>query len=70
MAASAEAKTTLWDFDFTGPVAIVIGSEHAGLSAPWRAIPQVAIPMHGSSDSLNAATAAALLLYEALRQRR
>ena len=50
--------------------AIVIGSEHAGLSVPWRKVPGVAIPMHGSSDSLNAATAAALLLYEARRQRR
>ncbi len=70
VAATAAAATLLWDFDFTGPIAIVIGSEHAGLSAPWRAIPHVAIPMHGRGDSLNASTAAALLLYEALRQRR
>jgi TrmH family RNA methyltransferase len=69
-AATAEATTSLWDFDLTGPIAIVIGSEHAGLSAPWREAPQIAIPMHGHSDSLNAATAAALLLYETLRQRR
>jgi TrmH family RNA methyltransferase len=70
VAATADAPTLLWDFDFTGPIAIVIGSEHAGLSEPWRDVPHVAIPMHGHSDSLNAATAAALLLYEALRQRR
>ncbi len=69
VAATAEATTMLWDCDLTGPIAIVVGSEHAGLSAPWREVPQIAIPMHGHSDSLNAATAAALLLYEALRQR-
>lgn len=70
VAATAEAPTLLWEFDFTGPIAIVIGSEHAGLSAPWRGVPRIAIPMRGHSDSLNAATAAALLLYESVRQRR
>jgi len=70
VAAAAEATPSLWDFDLTGPIAIVIGSEHAGLSAPWHSVPKIAIPMLGHSDSLNAATAAALLLYETMRQRR
>lgn len=70
VAATAEAATSMWDYDLTGPIAIVIGSEHAGLSPAWRDSPRIAIPMHGASDSLNAATAAALLLYETRRQRR
>lgn len=70
VAAAAEAATPLWDLDLTGPIAIVIGSEHAGLSPAWRDAPRISIPMHGDSDSLNAAIAAALLLYETRRQRR
>lgn len=63
----------LWDAcDLTGPVALVLGAEHDGLSAGLRAACDgtVAIPMHGAGDSLNVATAAAVLLYEAARQRR
>lgn len=58
-----------WDLDLTGPTAVVIGSEHEGLSAVWRRSAAVAIPMLGTVDSLNASVAAAVLLYEARRQR-
>jgi TrmH family RNA methyltransferase len=53
------------------PVAIVLGSETAGLSAIWRGddIVGVKLPMLGAADSLNVSTAAAVLFYEALRQR-
>ncbi len=71
LAATPHAKTLYTDADLTGPLAIVVGSEEKGLSKLWmeRADLQVAIPMHGVSDSLNVATATTLLLYEALRQR-
>ncbi|KEF35323.1 rRNA methyltransferase [Deinococcus sp. RL] len=66
-----DAAQDYWDAPLTGRVALVLGAEHAGLPAPWRTagLP-VRIPMHGEADSLNVATAAALVLYEALRQRR
>jgi RNA methyltransferase, TrmH family len=58
--------------DYTGPTAFLVGAEDTGLDSDWRAIAdeQVAIPMHGRTvDSLNAAAAAAVLLFEAVRQR-
>lgn len=72
IAASPHAATLYWDADLTGNVAIVLGAEHTGLSPTWLAAAdaQVSIPMRGLADSLNVATAGALLLYEALRQRR
>ena len=59
------------DVDLTGPVAIVVGTENEGVTAAWRdaADVSVRIPMHGRADSLNVATSAALLVYEAVRQR-
>lgn len=57
--------------DMRGPVALIVGAEHAGLSRIWldQADDQVHIPMRGRGDSLNAAASAAVLLYEAVRQR-
>ena len=58
--------------DYTGPTAFLIGAEDAGLDDAWRALAdsEVAIPMRGTAaDSLNASTAAAVLLFEAVRQR-
>lgn len=54
-----------------GPVAVVLGEEHAGLPAAWRraADAAVRVPLMGEADSLNVAVTGALLLYEALRQR-
>lgn len=71
-AATPEASTLYWDADLRGRVAVVLGAEHDGLPPLWRAAAdlQVALPMHGAADSLNVGTAGALLLYEALRQRR
>jgi TrmH family RNA methyltransferase len=60
------------DMDLRGPLAIVLGSEAAGLSDTWIAddIEAVRLPMAGIGDSLNVSVAAAVLLYEAWRQRR
>ncbi len=61
-----------WDqIGMTGPTAIVLGTEHEGLSAEWLtgADLTVGIPMRGTGDSLNVSTSAAVLLYEAVRQR-
>lgn len=61
-----------FDSDLRGPAAIVMGSEHEGLSDRWlkEADLLVRIPMKGEADSLNLATATTILLYEAIRQRR
>ena len=60
-----------WNADYSGAVAVVVGSEQYGLSETWldERFPMARIPMSGSADSLNAATAAALVLFEALRRR-
>lgn len=57
--------------DFTQPTLLLVGNETTGLSAAWRdACDQVArIPMLGTASSLNAATAASVVLYESARQR-
>jgi TrmH family RNA methyltransferase len=61
-----------WDADLRGPLAVVVGAESAGLSAAWlaAATTRVRIPMAGAADSLNVSVAAALVLFEAARQRR
>ena len=66
------AATTLWDATLTGPLALVLGAEHAGVPDAWRDVAhqRIAIPMHGAADSLNVSVSGALVLYEALRQRR
>jgi RNA methyltransferase, TrmH family len=71
VAATPNTNTLYWYEDFTKATAIVLGTEHEGLSTVWleAATSQVKIPMSGLADSLNVATAGALLLYEALRQR-
>ncbi|MFE0591307.1 TrmH family RNA methyltransferase [Micromonospora echinospora] len=58
-------------YDFTQPTLTLIGNETTGLSSGWReACDQlVRIPMFGSASSLNAATAATVVLYESARQR-
>lgn len=57
--------------DLRGPVAIVLGSEAEGLGKGWTeaGVEPVSLPMHGVADSLNVAATAAVLLYEAVRQR-
>lgn len=60
------------DADLTGPIAIAIGTEQYGLTDTWLsgADERVRIPMAGQADSLNAAMAAGVVLFEAVRQRR
>jgi RNA methyltransferase, TrmH family len=72
VAATPDTDTMFTDADLTGPVAIAVGSEKYGLSAEWLAAAdvRVRIPMFGRANSLNVATSAAIILYEALRQRR
>ena len=68
---AADGRTDLYHADLRGPAAIVIGSEGQGMS---RLVAEscdvlVSIPMKGRISSLNASAAAAILLYEAVRQR-
>jgi RNA methyltransferase, TrmH family len=71
VAAAPDGDVLLTDADLSGPTAIVVGSEAHGLPAAWldRAGTRVRIPMFGRADSLNVATSAAILVYEAVRQR-
>ncbi len=71
LAATVHGSRSYWSVDMAGPTAVVIGSEDRGLTEPWMADPErtIAIPATGP-ESLNAASAAALLLFEARRQRR
>jgi len=70
--ATPAAERTCWDAPLAGPVAVVVGSERHGVSAPWleAADELVSIPMPGPADSLNVAVAAGIVLFEAVRQRR
>jgi len=72
LAATPHTTTVYTDNDMTCGTAIVVGAEQYGLSDFWMksADVQVVIPMLGKMDSLNVATAATLLLYEAARQRK
>jgi TrmH family RNA methyltransferase len=65
------AATTYASADLRGPIAIVLGSEADGLSSAWHDadVTPIAIPMGGIADSLNVSIAAAIVLYEAVRQR-
>ena len=69
--AASEGETSIWDLDWDRPIAIVIGSEARGLRPRVAAGCDhlVAIPMRGSSESLNASVAAGLFLFAAARVR-
>lgn len=71
IAAVPDAEQEYTQTDMRGGTAIVVGAEDTGLSSFWKTQSdfQVAIPMLGRNDSLNVSTAAAILLYEAVRQR-
>jgi TrmH family RNA methyltransferase len=71
MAALVDAARLYTDADLTGPVAIAFGAESEGLSAAWSAtgIEPIRLPMLGVADSLNVSVSAAVVLYEARRQR-
>lgn len=72
VASTPHAKENFFSTTLKGPIAILVGSEQYGLTNEWLELAsiKVRIPMHGIADSLNAAQAATLLLYEALRQRK
>ncbi|WP_344076771.1 TrmH family RNA methyltransferase [Luedemannella helvata] len=61
----------IFDADLTVPTLLLVGNETKGLSSAWRELADrmVRIPMVGSASSLNAASAATAVLYEAARQR-
>jgi len=71
VAGRPDAVVAYTEADLRGAVAIVVGSEHQGLDAGWtvRGGEAVRIPMSGRADSINAAMAATVLLFEARRQR-
>ncbi len=77
--ARVDGEQTIWEANFRQSIAIVVGAEAEGLGGAWRGeiagggfaiMPQaVCIPMQGQADSLNASVSAALLMFEARRQR-
>lgn len=69
--ADVEGSVSYTDIDWTAPAALIVGRESAGLSHAElsHAKTVVRIPMHGRVESLNVGVAAAIVLYEAARQR-
>jgi 23S rRNA (guanosine2251-2'-O)-methyltransferase len=69
--ATGEAKASIFETDFTGKVAIVMGAEGSGLKRITESTCDslFSIPMNGSVESLNVSVATGICLYEALRQR-
>jgi TrmH family RNA methyltransferase len=68
----SHGASAVFDTPLAGPLAWVFGNEGAGVSAPWRAAAahRVTIPQPGGMESLNVAAAAAVCLFEQVRQRR
>ena len=71
LTAQLQDSSLYYDTPMTGPTAIVIGTEATGLTDQWRqaADAHIRIPMLGRLDSLNVSVSAAILLFEAVRQR-
>lgn len=71
VAAEPEAELSYVDADLAGPLAVVVGAEDEGLREVWKSAAELhlRIPMRGRNDSLNVSVAAAILLYEVVRQR-
>ncbi len=72
LAATPSAEENYYDVDLSQPVAIAVGTENEGLTDFWmnRADIKVKIPMMGRVNSLNVSVSTALIVYEAVRQRR
>ena len=71
LTAQLQDSKLYYDTTMTGATAIVMGTESTGLTNPWReaADAHIRIPMKGALDSLNVSVSAAILLFEAVRQR-
>ncbi len=71
LTAQLQDSSLYYDRDLTRPTALVMGTESTGLSDKWRqaADAHIRIPMLGRLDSLNVSVSAAILLFEAVRQR-
>ena len=71
VAATEKADTILFDADLTGPTVLVMGNEESGISKEVLKLCdcKAAIPMVGAIESLNVAAAAAVMLFETVRQR-
>ena len=71
LAEAAAPGSSCWNLDLRQPLALIIGGEAEGASAEARAAADspISIPMPGSSESLNAAVAAGILIFEVVRQR-
>lgn len=71
LTAQLQDSTLYYDTDMTRPTAIVMGTESTGLTEQWRkaADTHIRIPMLGQLDSLNVSVSAAILTFEAVRQR-
>ena len=71
LTAQLQDSRLYYDTDMTRGTAIVMGTEHAGLTQQWReaADAHIRIPMLGRVDSLNVSVSAAILMFEAVRQR-
>ncbi len=71
LTAQLQDSRPYYDTPMTGPTALVMGTESTGLTDPWReaADAHIRIPMLGKLDSLNVSVSAAILLFEAVRQR-
>ena len=71
LTAQLQDSRLYYDTDMTGGTAIVMGTESTGLTGQWRqaADAHIRIPMLGRLDSLNVSVSAAILMYEAVRQR-
>jgi TrmH family RNA methyltransferase len=69
--ATLQNSTSYHTQDYTKPSALVVGTEATGLSKEWRdaATQNIIIPMQGEIDSMNVSVAAAILIFEAKRQR-
>ena len=69
LVATPLARQCYTEIDLRLPSALIMGAEHAGVSAIWHSEIPIRIPMAGQVDSLNVAQAASILLFEAVRQR-
>ncbi|TDP01619.1 TrmH family RNA methyltransferase [Flavobacterium sp. 245] len=69
--ATLQNSTSYHTQNFTAPTALVVGTEATGLTQQWRdeATQNIIIPMQGEIDSMNVSVAAAILIFEAKRQR-